>query len=349
MLTIVFGTRPEYLKIKPLILALKQNNINYKLFHISQHEHIEIDLEDCQINYITLSHSENMTRLCLLSTEIMAKLDNVLENTSYLLVQGDTATAFFSALAAFHKKIPVIHLEGGLRTYDLQNPFPEEAYRSMISRIATYHLCPDEGSKGNLAKENIYKNVYVIGNTILDLVHLYSLTPVIENEVMITIHRRENWDSLLRIFNEINTIAQKKTELKFTWILHPNPSIRSQILNYIETHTISSNLLLSEPLNHFEMTSRIAKCNFLITDSGGIQEEASFLGKHCYVIRKLTERNSIPSEYITLVPDISELYSIIENKKIQLLPPCNVYGNGEASQRFIEIYKEFLKSQISLL
>ena len=344
MLTIIFGTRPEYLKIKPLINKLKLATINYSLFHISQHEHIDISSDEGPITYIKLSQNDTMTRLCLLSTEIMTKLDNALNNTSYLLVQGDTATVFFSALSAFHKQIPVFHLEAGLRTYDLQNPFPEEGYRSMISRISTYHLCPDTGASNNLNKENINKNIHVIGNTILDLVKSYNLTPTIGNEVIITVHRRENWDSLLLILAEINKIAVNMNELKFTWILHPNPFIRKQILEYTSLNHMAVNLIFSEPLNHLEMATRIAGSYFLITDSGGIQEEASFLGKHCYVVRKTTERNTIPSTYVTLIPDISSLYSIIKNNTIQLLPPCNVYGDGTATEKFIQIYNQVLKN-----
>jgi len=345
MLTIVFGTRPEYLKIKPLIYKLKLSNINYNLFHISQHENIDIISVEGPITYIKISNNEIMTRLCLLSTEIMAKLDKALENTSYLLVQGDTATAFFSALTAFHKKIPIFHLEAGLRTYDLQNPFPEEGYRSMISRIATYHLCPDIGASNNLQKENINKNIHIIGNTILDLIKSYNLTPIIGNEVIITIHRRENWDSLINILKEINSIANNMSDLQFTWILHPNPAIYSQISEYCNLNVMASNLTFSEPLNHLEMARRIAGSYFLITDSGGIQEEASFLGKHCYVIRKITERDSIPPLYISLVPNISNLYSIIKDVKVKLLPSCTVYGNGTTSDQFIEIYKQVVNNK----
>ena len=344
MLSIVFGTRPEYLKIKPLLNILKQRHINYTVFHISQHEHIVLGSDEGPINYIKLSDDKHLTRLSLLSTEIMAKLDSALENTRYLLVQGDTATAFFSALSAFYKKIPIFHLEAGLRSYDLHNPFPEEAYRAMISRIATYHLCPDIGASHNLNRENITNNVYIIGNTILDLVKSYNLRPIIGNEVIITIHRRENWDYLLHVLDEIHNIARSMPDLQFTWILHPNPAIRSQISEYTNSHTMVSNLAFSEPLNHLEMATRIANSKFLITDSGGIQEEASFLGKHCYVIRKTTERTSIPTRYITLVPNIANLFSIIKSNTIELLQPCKVYGDGNASEAFIQIYNQVLNN-----
>lgn len=344
MITIIFGTRPEYLKIKPLVHALKRHNLSYLLIHISQHEHIDIDLNDGPITYIKLTSHESMTRLCMLSTEIMSKLDHALDHTTYLLVQGDTATVFFSALTAFHKQIPIFHLEAGLRTYDLQNPFPEEAYRSMISRIATYHLCPDRGASNNLMNEKITKNIYIIGNTILDLIRSYNLTSTIGKEVIITIHRRENWSSLLHILEKLNEIALKQQHLQFTWILHPNPSIRTQIVEYRQTHIMANNLLFSDPLTHYEMATRMASASFLITDSGGIQEEASFLGKHCYVIRKTTERDKIPSTYITLVPNIDELYSILSSSTIQLLPPCEVYGNGTTSEQFIQIYNQVVKN-----
>jgi UDP-N-acetylglucosamine 2-epimerase (non-hydrolysing) len=345
MFTIIFGTRPEYLKIKPLIRILKQHALLYNIFHISQHEYIDIDPDEGPITYIQLAEHESMTRLCLLSTEIMSKLDHILNNTSYLLVQGDTATVFFSALSAFHKRIPIFHLEAGLRTYDLQNPFPEEAYRSMLSRIATYHLCPDHNASYNLANEKITQNVHIVGNTILDLIQSYHLTPTIGNNVLITIHRRENWDTLLYILEKINQIALNHVHLQFKWILHPNPSIRSQINDYRQSHVMAHNLSFSDPLVHREMATCIASAAFLITDSGGIQEEASFLGKHCYVIRKTTERDAIPSTYITLVPDIDKLNYIITSSKIELLPSCTVYGNGTASEHIIQIYNQVVKNK----
>jgi UDP-N-acetylglucosamine 2-epimerase len=344
MITIIFGTRPEYLKIKPVVHALKQHGISYLLIHISQHEHIDIDSNDGPITYIQLTPRETMTRLCMLSTEIMSKLDHVLDHTTHLLVQGDTATVFFSALSAFHKQIPIFHLEAGLRTYDIQNPFPEEAYRSMISRITTYHLCPDRGASDNLNRENITKNIYIIGNTILDLIRSYHLTPTIGKDVIITIHRRENWNSLLHILEKINEIALEHKHLQFTWILHPNPSIQTQIKEYRRSHVMSTNLLFSDPLAHYEMAIRMASAPFLITDSGGIQEEASFLGKHCYVIRKTTERDTIPSTYITLVPNIDDLNAILTSSTINLLPPCEVYGNGTTSEMFIKIYNQVVKN-----
>lgn len=345
MLTIIFGTRPEYLKIKPLIFKLKSLCINFSLIYICQHEHIDIDLDDYPIINIKLKQNDIMTRLCFLSTEIMSNLDTILDNTLYLLVQGDTATSFFSALSAFHKKIPIFHLEAGLRTYDLENPFPEEGYRSMISRIATYHLCPDIGACNNLNKENISSEIYCIGNTINDLIVSYNLSPILGDEVIITIHRRENWDLIISILKEINKIATLMNHLQFTWILHPNPSIHLQIQEYKKINSIANNLLFSEPLNHLEMARRISKSYFIITDSGGIQEEASFLGKHSYVIRKITERNTIPPEYITLVPDIYNLYSIIKNNRIQELPPCHVYGNGTTSEQFVKIYTQVLNNK----
>jgi len=345
MITIIFGTRPEYLKIKPIVRALKQHQLSYLLIHISQHEHIDINPEDHPITYIQLEPHDSMSRLCLLSTEIMSKLDHILNNTSYLMVQGDTATAFFSALSAFHKQIPIFHLEAGLRTYDLQNPFPEEAYRSMISRIATYHLCPDQRASDNLISEKITKNVYTVGNTILDLIQSYQFTPTIGKDVLITIHRRENWNSLLHILENINHIALNNSHLQFTWILHPNPSIRNQISEYRQSHNIALNLLFSDPLSHYEMATKMASAPFLITDSGGIQEEASFLGKHCYVIRKTTERDAIPPIYITLVPNIDKLNDIISSSTYMLLPPCEVYGNGTTSEQFIQIYNQVVRNK----
>lgn len=342
ILYIIFGTRPEYLKLKYLFMTLRSNKIPFHILYITQHPDLIIDEPHTPLIIV---EQPALSRLSNLGSSILQLLDKELDQCSHLLVQGDTATVFYSALAAFQKHIPIFHLEAGLRTYDLENPFPEEGYRSMISRIATYHLCPDESSKQNLLNEHVDKNLFVVGNTILDLVMSYGYIPVDSKKVIITIHRRENWNVLPSIIEEITNLAKAMPSLEFIWITHPNPMIQSTIQMHVEKNGVPENLKFIQPLPHSVMTSHIVESTFIITDSGGIQEEASFLGKHCYVLRELTERSAIPKEYITILRKPSELQYIISSKNhFQCSKPCYVYGNGDASEQIVKIYNQVLKN-----
>jgi len=243
-------------------------------------------------------------------------------------------------LSAFHFQIPIFHVEAGLRTFDLANPFPEEGYRSMISRIATYHLCPDEAAKENLLREGVRKNLFVVGNTILDLVKSYDMTSKIGNLVLITVHRRENWNQLPDIVNQIHSLAIQRPDLHFLWIYHPNPTLQQSVRSRTTELGDLPNLEFQQPCSHKTLCQYIHDAYSIITDSGGIQEEASFLGKYCFVLRKVTERDSIPSQYITTLSTIESLQTTFLQKQIEMLPPCTVYGKGHASEAIIQIFEE---------
>lgn len=346
---ILFGTRPEYLKCKPLISAFQARNIDFQIIHIKQHKDLDIE-EKVFPNYnlIELQPELGVSRLNELASSIPKHLESVLSKCNSLLVQGDTATAFFGCITAFHLGKPVIHLEAGLRTYDLANPFPEEAYRSMISRIATIHLCPDEQAAENLRKENIHKNIFVIGNTILDLVKSYKFESSAKNFVMITIHRRENWDSLPGIAEEIYNLAMERTDLQFIWIYHPNPLLQEKVKKVIDALKTINNLQFEQPCKHKDLCQYIHAAHSIITDSGGIQEEASFVGKYCFVLRKITERNSIPPMYIETIDSPENLRRQFQKKQIEVLPPCTVYGKGDSSDKIAEIIYNLNQKRIEL-
>jgi len=340
-LSIIFGTRPEYLKIKPLVDNLKIiNSVKFYLVQVFQHEELVIDESD-ETFYIgvPINTIKSINRLTELAVNIPLGLEDILNKSNAVLVQGDTATVFFSALSAFHKKIPIFHLEAGLRTYDLENPFPEEAYRTMVSRITNYHLCPDINSEINLRKENIKNNIFVVGNTILDLINSYKLIPTIKNKVIITIHRRENWDNIEIVLETIKYLANIYKHLEFIWILHPNPSIRDKIKN---VSIDLPNIHIVQQKSHRELAEYLAECYCTITDSGGIQEEAAFLGKTCFVFRDKTERDSIPYPYIILCPTVDILKDSFKITNIILLESCNVYGDGKSSDKIIKILEDIL-------
>lgn len=330
---ILFGTRPEYLKVKPLFKVFEEKGIDFRILHATQHLDLEIEEQNHKwYRKININTPLPVQRLNELASNLPRYLEEAMEDCYSVLVQGDTATAFFAAITAFHSKKPIFHLEAGLRTYDLQNPFPEEAYRSMISRIANYHLCPDEAAKQNLIKEGITNHIYVVGNTILDLVKSYEMIPHVGTIVLITVHRRENWDQLPQVARSIHTLATQRPDLKFIWIYHPNKSLQGVVNTAIQSVGSLPNVVFQHPCSHKDLCKYIHESYSIITDSGGIQEEASFVGKYCFVLRKITERSAIPPAYIEMIETIEDLPSRFQTKEISLLPSCTVYGKGDTSE-----------------
>ena len=329
---IIFGTRPEYLKVKPIITEFTNKNIDFSVIYVKQHTTIDEDMED----FYKKLEIENTTndRLCCIGEQILLKLQDYIHDCSHVIVQGDTATAYYSAITAFQLQKKVVHVEAGLRTYDLEKPFPEEAYRQMISRIASIHLTPHEDSSQVLINERVSGKIYNVGNTILDLIKSYNLECQMSNIVLITFHRRENWDKIDLLLDGLKKLVKKTPHIKYIWYLHHNPTLQQKVR---ESITEMPSIELQNPCGHKEFTKQIACSNFLISDSGGIQEEASFLGKHCIVLRASTERSHIPKEYITVLEDYSKLDEIYESIPTEHLVPCNVYGHGNSANQILSL------------
>ena len=335
---VVFGTRPEYLKLKPFLLALQSRSLPFRILHVGQHKDLTVEEQTLPTyRFLEMPPEAGVTRLTELASNLPRILEPAIQECTHVLVQGDTATAFFAALTAFHLKRPVIHLEAGLRTYDLENPFPEEAYRSMIARIASLHLCPDASSKQALLDEKVCSKIFVVGNTILDLVRHYDMKARIGSQVPITVHRRENWPHIPDLVREIVRLAHLRPDLSFLWISHPNPDLRTVVNETLTQTGHPPNLTCSEPCSHKQLCTYIAESYCVITDSGGIQEEASYLGKFSFVLRKVTERSAIPHSYLHLVASPEELVPQFLHQKIELLPPCTAYGDGHACEKILEI------------
>ena len=342
MISIIYGTRPEFLKLKSII-SLKSYLFN--IIRITQHNNIEEkDIQYSHELYIDENIDGNIDdnidkRLSNIGSNILLKLPDLIKNSTHILIQGDTASCFYSALCAYQMGKKIIHLEAGMRTYDLYNPYPEEGYRQMISRIADIHLCPSSIEKNNLIKENITENIYVVGNTILDLVKTYNIKTTRENKVLITLHRRENWNIFKEYLIELIKLITNSPLLTFYFILHPNPSFKKiwNDIKYIDNITIPNNIIIKQPIIHKELIELLSSCNYVITDSGGIQEEANFLGKYIYVLRKQTERNAIKNITICDMDNISQIKDTEKDYNYGY-----EYGKGDSTIKIMNILNNII-------
>jgi UDP-N-acetylglucosamine 2-epimerase (non-hydrolysing) len=327
MLLLTYGTRPEWIKIKPLIEIFKNKNINYKILFTGQHENIGIG----EYHYALGIPNRNIERLNNIICSILSS--NALEelNPKAVIVQGDTASVLSVALKFYNLRIPVIHLEAGLRTYDLDNPFPEEAYRQMVSRISWLHLCPTENNKINLELEKVNGIKYVVGNTVLD--NLVKLVPSYQDKVLCTFHRRENHHIIKNWFEELQLLAFNNPNIEFILPIHPNP-------NVIKHKDLLKNVKVVEPLEHQELINILKDVKLVITDSGGIQEEACFLQKKIIVCRKISERNE-KSNHIIICKEPNELKKLFNENisSFEINEKCP-YGDGFASEKIFNILSE---------
>lgn len=327
---ICYGTRPEYIKIKPL---LKESS-KYDTLFITQHKDT---IKDHNPSYIIeIKEDFNRNRLNSIFAQIFEKSEEILKNYSHILIQGDTATVAAISISAFNLKKQVIHLEAGLRSFDLENPYPEEAYRQIVSRITSINLCPTKLSKQNLINEKVNGKIYVVGNTVLDnILHLKKETNYLD-KVLITLHRNENLPIIKDWFNEIEKLAKKFQNIEFILPIHPNPIIKeaAKIFKYVK---------IIDPLNHEDLLQILKDSKCIISDSGGIQEEGSLLNKKIIVCRKTTERpEGIESGHLKLCNSPEKLNKIFEkiikNYKINCACP---YGNGSSARKIAKILKKY--------
>lgn len=343
----VFGTRPEAVKMCPLILELKKRQrFDVKVCLTGQHREMldgVTELFGINADYDLEVMKKGQT-LADMTARIIDGIEWVLEEEKpdLVLVHGDTASAFAAALAAFYMKIPVGHVEAGLRTYDIFSPYPEEFNRRAVSLISTYDFAPTEAARENLIKEG--KNpdrIFVTGNTVVDALKFTAKeVQTDEKLVLLTSHRRESiGEGMRNIFSAVRSIARKYPDFKIVYPVHPNPAVRKiaeEILGGEE------NIDLCEPLDLKEFHSLLARSYLVMTDSGGVQEEASALGKPCLVLRDKTERreggslllvgtneDEILSAFERLVDD-KGLYDSIKNAP-------NPFGDGKASERIADI------------
>ena len=335
MLVISFGTRPEWIKIKPVVDAI-EGKIPFKILFTGQHTSlVEEYLKD---TFVVNEIGSGDNRLDSIVCSLLNK-DNLFEGVSHVMVHGDTTSAFAVGLAAFHRNIPVIHLEAGLRTFDRQNPYPEEFNRTAISSLASIHLCPTKSAAENvISMVGSDSQIFVTGNTVLD--NLLGLSPEIENKVLVTMHRRENHKRIKEWFRIINDLAIENPDLEFVLPLHPNPNVSKYRFQL-------KNVTVVDPLSYDDCLDFIRTCKVIITDSGGIQEESSFLKKKCIVCRKTSERAEGLGTFAFMCPHPNMLKpafdGIIQSGEFIVNEDCP-YGDGKASERIVKVLKNEIRS-----
>lgn len=355
---LVFGTRPEAIKMCPLVNELKtRENIDVKVLVTGQHRQMLDQVLEAfgVVPDFDLSIMKAKQTLFDITTNILNRIKEVLEaeTPDVVLVHGDTSTTFVTALACFYLQIPVGHVEAGLRTYNIYSPYPEEFNRQAVGIVAKYHFAPTELAKNNLIKEG--KNpddIYVTGNTAIDALKT-TVKADYENElfdwvgnsrlIMITAHRRENLGEPMRhMFRAIKRILDEHSDIKAVYPIHLNPVVRETAA---EVFGNSDRIRLIDPLEVLDFHNFLAKSYMILTDSGGIQEEAPSLGKPVLVMRDTTERpEGIKAGTLKLVgTDEETIYSnfklLLENKEEydKMAHASNPYGDGFACRRIADI------------
>lgn len=301
MIAIVYGTRPEFLKVYPIILEAQKRELPIITINTGQHTTMLTEMEelfDFKPDYSLKSQSNEFSNSNLLA-KLIDGIANVVkkENIEKIIAQGDTFTVLASSMVAFLEKKQFYHVEAGLRTDDIRFPFPEEFNRRVVSLTSTLNFAPTQLSKQNLLKENISQDKIIItGNTIIDLLTFVlkkeNISIIKGNDVFITAHRRENIsENMFSICEAVKELAVENPQITFHWSLHPNPKTREFIFKTF--NEISSNINFIEPLNYIEAVKLMAKSMLIISDSGGIQEEAPTLQKKVIILREETERPEV--------------------------------------------------------
>jgi len=360
----IFGTRPEAIKMAPLIYELKNNNVfHVKVCVTAQHR----EMLDQVLNFFKIKPDYDLNimkpnqSLFTITSDILKSLEPVLEREKpdIIFVQGDTTTAFVGALAGFYKKIKVAHIEAGLRSHNKYSPFPEEINRVLVGHIADYHFAPTERAKENLYKENIKENVFVVGNTVIDALFLgldiikkegeekyykyFDFIDFSKRIILVTGHRRESFGKPFEnICYALNEIANEYKDVEIVYPVHLNPNVREPVNKILKG---IKNIYLIEPLEYPYLIWLMNKAYLVLTDSGGIQEEAPSLGKPVLVMREVTERiEGIEAGTAKLVGTdkekiLNEAKTLIENKEEynKIAKAVNPYGDGNSSIRIKNI------------
>jgi len=367
----VFGTRPEAIKMAPLVKCINSTGgFVGKVCVTAQHR----EMLDQIMMFFGISADYDLDLMChkqtltSITANILKGLTEIFINDrpDIVLVHGDTTTSFAAALAAFYQQIPVGHVEAGLRTNNIYAPFPEEVNRQLIARLATLHFCPTDLNVQNLLKENITKHVYKTGNTIIDALN----TTIRENYVfkdlklrkisfssgriiLLTVHRRENLGALRQIFSAILAIVDAFPDTQVIYPVHKNPAVFNVAYEVLGSH---SRIHLLDSIDVEDMHNLLSQVYLVLTDSGGLQEEAPALGKPVLVLRAETERpEAVAAGVVRIVgveaPKIIKATSQLltcNREYLQMSQVVNPYGDGHASERICQAITQYFKTSATL-
>jgi UDP-N-acetylglucosamine 2-epimerase (non-hydrolysing) len=367
-IAVIFGTRPDTIKLAPIILELRKHP-HFRVINIATAQHRQmldqvLDVFGIKPNF-DLNIMEPKQSLAKLTKNSIAALDDVLVETKpdMVLVQGDTTTTFVGSLAAFYRQIPVGHVEAGLRTQDKANPFPEEINRRLTSCLADLHFAPTSTAKRALLREHIPDaHIIVTGNSVIDALQ-YSIKKTYQfsdqrlNEyvkegrkiILLTMHRRENWGApMTGACEAVRTLAKRYPDDRFVFPVHLNPIVRDVVYPILGA---LKNVILIEPLPYGEFVNLMARSYLILTDSGGVQEEGPSLGKPVLVLREVTERPEAvrfgTAKLVGLSPSkiTSSAITLLDNARAyeRMASAVNPYGDGHASLRTIQALEYFFK------
>lgn len=373
---LVFGTRPEAIKMAPLVKKFQKYSSDFKTVVCVTGQHREMLDQVLKIFDIKPDYDLNIMKqgqdLYDITARVLLGMRDVLNEVKpdVVLVHGDTTTSMAASLAAFYQQIAVGHVEAGLRTYDIYSPWPEEMNRQITSRIATYNFSPTPLSEKNLKEEKVHGNIYVTGNTVIDALHMvveklkndvtlaakqeqmlakagYDVARLADGKklVLITGHRRENFgEGFINMVTAIKNLTEKYPNVDFVYLMHLNPNVRKPIHEVFgENLSDLGNMFFIEPLQYLEFIYLMEKSTIVLTDSGGIQEEAPGLGKPVLVMRDTTERpEALESGTVRLVGTnhdliVEEVSTLLDNQSVydKMSRAVNPYGDGKACDRIV--------------
>lgn len=374
---LVFGTRPEAIKMCPLVKEFQKHTEDFKTVVCVTGQHREMLDQVLTIFDVKPDYDLNIMKqgqdLYDVTARVLTGMRDVFKECKpdVVLVHGDTTTSTASALAAFYQQIPVGHVEAGLRTHNIYSPWPEEMNRQITGRIAEYNFAPTPLSEKNLLEEKAHGKVYVTGNTVIDALHMvvdklnndaalakeqdeillqagYDVARLDNGKklVLITGHRRENFgDGIIRMVTAMKDLSEKYPDVDFVYPMHLNPNVRKPIHEVFGEDLSRPNFFFIEPLQYLEFVHLMSKAAIVLTDSGGIQEEAPGLGKPVLVMRDTTERpealksgtvHLVGTDYNKIMNEVSTLLDDVE-AYAKMSQAVNPYGDGQACRRIVEI------------
>lgn len=345
MILVAYGTRPEIIKLFPVINELKVQKSPFKTLFTGQHLDLYEDVKDLipkpDFSFSRCFSGVNKHNTLGMSyVKICKAAERLFSEHSFdiIIIQGDTTTAWALAQMAFYNGIKIAHVEAGLRTFDIRNPYPEELNRTLITQVAYHNFAPTKQARENLINVGA-NNVHLVGNTIVDAVNYFKASLHLHRErsntILVTLHRRENHEIMGRLFDELQVAAEQYPELEFVFPIHPNPEVKKH-----ESRLNAQNIRIIPPISYPSMLELISKALFIISDSGGIQEEATCFNKKVLVVRKKTERTeTIDLGLGRLVG--SDILNHIDwaRRDPSIVTECP-YGDGRTAERIVSILSQ---------